>query len=585
MTHVFNDPVNFREEMIEGYVAAFGRHLRRVPDASGVMANGAPAPDKVAVVVGGGSGHYPAFYGLVGEGMASGAVIGDIFTSPSGEQAYRVAKAVDGGAGVLFTFGNYSGDVMNFAMAETRLRAEGIDARTVLVTDDVLAAPKTQAEKRRGIAGGFYVFKSAGASAARGDGLATVEALARRANSRVRTVGVAFDGCTFPGRTEPLFTVDPGRMEVGLGIHGEPGVRTSERLSAREIAKLLVDSILADAPPDAGSRAAVLVNGLGSTKYEELFVLYQGIAPLLKQAGIETHEPQIGEFVTSLDMAGCSLTLFWLDDELQALHDAPASSPAFTRYGPGGTQTASSVGSTAAGTANASLSASARASVSAATHQTEEAGTAGEAGRIVQEALRAALATIEEREEELGRLDAAAGDGDHGAGMARGFRAAVGAAEDSLTARQTLVRGGTAFMNTAGGASGALVGAGMAAVGGALPADDDAIDALVVGRALTEGVATIERLGGAKPGDKTLLDTLDPFVRAYRAAAESGASTADAWTAALPEAERGMHSTVDMISKLGRASRLGERSRGHQDPGATSMYYVLSAVGEVLSGR
>ncbi|MEA2530868.1 MAG: D-erythrulose 4-kinase, partial [Thermomicrobiales bacterium] len=249
MTHVFNDPVNFREEMIEGYVAAFGRHLRRVPDASGVMANGAPAPDKVAVVVGGGSGHYPAFYGLVGEGMASGAVIGDIFTSPSGEQAYRVAKAVDGGAGVLFTFGNYSGDVMNFAMAETRLRAEGIDARTVLVTDDVLAAPKTQAEKRRGIAGGFYVFKSAGASAARGDGLATVEALTRRANSRVRTVGVAFDGCTFPGRTEPLFTVDPGRMEVGLGIHGEPGVRTSERLSAREIAKLLVDSILADAPP------------------------------------------------------------------------------------------------------------------------------------------------------------------------------------------------------------------------------------------------------------------------------------------------------------------------------------------------
>src|SRR5262245_19508913 len=204
--------------MIDGYVAAFGRYLRRVPDASGVMANGAPADGRVAVIVGGGSGHYPAFYGLVGQGMASAAVIGDIFTSPSGEQAYRVAKAVDGGAGVLFTFGNYSGDVLNFGMAEMRLRAEGIDARTVLVTDDVLAAPPSEADKRRGIAGGFYVFKTAGASAARGDDLATVEALTRHANGRVRTVGIAFAGCTFPGRTEPLFTVEPGRMEVGLGI-------------------------------------------------------------------------------------------------------------------------------------------------------------------------------------------------------------------------------------------------------------------------------------------------------------------------------------------------------------------------------
>ncbi len=577
MTHVFNDPVNFREEMIEGYAAAFARYLRRVPHASGVMANSAPSQGRVAVIVGGGSGHYPAFYGLVGEGMASAAVIGDIFTSPSGEQAYRVAKAVDGGAGLLFTFGNYSGDVLNFGMAETRLRSEGIDARTVLVTDDVLAAPKSEAEKRRGIAGGFYVFKTAGASAARGDDLATVEALTRRANSRVRTVGVAFAGCTFPGRSDPLFTVDPGRMEVGLGIHGEPGVRTSERLPASEIAKLLVESIMADAPSGAGSRAAVLVNGLGATKYEELFVLYHGIVPHLSRAGIETHEPQIGEFVTSLDMAGCSLTLFWLDDDLQALHDAPAASPAFTRFGPGGTSTTST-------SATAPLSAPVTVSASTTTAHGDDTGAAGEAGRLAQKALQAALAEIELHEKELGDLDAAAGDGDHGAGMARGFRAAVGAAADGLTARQTLTRGGNAFMNTAGGASGALVGACLTAIGGALPEDDHAIDALVVGHALAEGSATIARLGGAKSGDKTLLDTLDPFISAYRAAAERGASTADAWQAALPAAESGMRSTAGMVSKLGRASRLGERSRGHQDPGATSMFYVLRAVGTVLSG-
>jgi dihydroxyacetone kinase len=465
--------------------------------------------------------------------------------------------------------------VLNFGMAETRLRSEGIDARTVLVTDDVLAAPPSEAEKRRGIAGGFYVFKTAGASAARGDDLATVETLTRRANSRVRTVGVAFAGCTFPGRTEPLFTVDPGRMEVGLGIHGEPGVRTSERLPAREIAKLLVESILADAPPDAGSRAAVLVNGLGATKYEELFVLYHGIAPLLNQAGVETHEPQIGEFVTSLDMAGCSLTLFWLDDDLQSLHDAPAASPAFTRFGLPGTST------TRSGAA-ASTSAPARETAAATDRPAEDVGASAEAGRLAREALRAALAAIELHEHELGDLDAAAGDGDHGAGMARGFRAAVAAAEDGLTARQTLTRAGNAFMNTAGGASGALVGACLTAIGGALPTDDDAIDALVVGHALAEGAATIARLGGATPGDKTLLDSLDPFIHAYRAAAETGLSTADAWNAALPAAETGMRATAGMVSKLGRASRLGERSRGHQDPGATSIFYVLRAVGEVL---
>src|SRR5215218_3364400 len=241
MTNVLNNPRDFREEMIDGYVTAYDRYLRRVPGASGVIAAGAPAQGNVSVIVGGGSGHYPAFFGLVGAGMPAAAVIGDIFTSPSGEQAYRVGKAADGGAGLLFTFGNYSGDVINFGMAEERLRADGIDCRTVLVTDDVLSAPPSEVDRRRGIAGGFYVFKTAGASAARGDDLAMVERYASHANDRVRTVGVAFAGCTLPGQSEPLFTVEPGRMEVGLGIHGEAGVRTSDRVPASELAALLIE--------------------------------------------------------------------------------------------------------------------------------------------------------------------------------------------------------------------------------------------------------------------------------------------------------------------------------------------------------
>src|SRR5262245_4965670 len=392
---MLNEAASFREEMISGYCAAYARYLRRVPGASGVIANGAPAPGRVSVVVGGGSGHYPAVYGLVGQGLGSAAAIGDIFTSPSGEQCYRVAKAVDGGAGVLFSFGNYSGDVMNFGMAETRLRADGIDARTVLVTDDVLSAAVNEADRRRGIAGGFFVFKSAGAAAARGESLDRVEALARHANSRVRTAGVAFAGCTVPGQEEPLFTVAPGLMEIGLGIHGEPGVRVAEQMPTRAIADLLVETLLAEAPQDAGPEVAVIVNGLGGTKYEELFVFYNDVALLLKQAGLAPYNPLIGEFVTSLDMTGMSLSLFWLDDELKSLLDATAVTPAFTSIGPDVTQARESA------TSRADTSVASAAEASAPSDEDE---IGADAGRRSRAALRQALVDIQAAEAELARL-------------------------------------------------------------------------------------------------------------------------------------------------------------------------------------
>ncbi len=331
MTKLFNDPTDFKEEVLDGYTRAYTRYLRRVPDATAVMALDAPKPGKVSVLIGGGSGHYPIMLGYVGKGMADVSVVGDVFTSPSGEMVYRATKAVDGGAGVLYTYGNYSGDILNFGMAEMRCQAEGIDVRTVTVTDDVSSAPPDEIEERRGIAGDFYVFKVAGASAARGDSIDDVEALTRLANARTRSFGVAFGGCTLPGQKEPLFTVDPGKMELGLGLHGEPGISSSEMLPAREVARLMVETILKDTPTDAGNRVAVLVNGLGCTKYEELFVLYRDIHTHLENAGLALHDPYIGEFATSLDMAGCSLTLMWLGDELQELHDAPAETPAFTR--------------------------------------------------------------------------------------------------------------------------------------------------------------------------------------------------------------------------------------------------------------
>jgi dihydroxyacetone kinase len=577
MKRLLNEASTFREEMISGYAAAYARYLRRVPGASGVIANGIPARGRVSVVVGGGSGHYPAFYGLVGQGIASGAAIGDIFTSPSGEQCYRVGKAVDGGAGILFTFGNYSGDVMNFGMAETRLRAEGIDARTVLVTDDVLSASPEEADRRRGIAGGFYVFKSAGAAAARGDSIADVEALTRHANARVRTAGVGFAGCTVPGQAEPLFTVEAGKLEVGLGIHGEQGVRVEEHPPASELAAMLVDILLAETPPGAGSEAAVLVNGLGGTKYEEMFVFYNDVAKLLGRAGVQPYTPMIGEFVTSLDMPGMSLSLFWLDDDLKPLIDATAASPAFTSIGPD---------VAALRTPNGDEAATASPAESSATAAEEEEAPGGEMGERARAALRRALAAMQEKEGELGRLDAAAGDGDHGAGMVRGMRAAVDAIEGGGgNARSSFTRGGIAFQNAAGGASGALVGAWLIAIGNALPADDAGVDAAALATAMADAQATLQRLGQAQPGDKTMIDTLAPFSDALEAAAADGASLPGAWTAALPAAKAGMEATTDMVSKRGRASRLGERSRGTPDAGATSMYYVLQAFGEGFAGE
>ena len=332
MTYVYNAERGFKDELLDGLTAAYGRYLRRVPGASAVMSVDAPTPGQVSVIIGGGSGHYPAFAGLVGPGLCHGAVVGEVFTSPSSVQALRTIRALDGGAGVLMTFGNYSGDVMHFGLAAEQARAVGIDTRIVLVTDDVASAPADRRSDRRGIAGTFFVFRCGAAAARAGADLDTVERIARRANDRTRSFGVAFAGCTFPGRSEPLFRVEPGTIALGLGIHGEPGIQTIDWLPAEQLAEVLLEPLLAERPPDA-RRAAVLVNGLGSTKYEELFVLYRSIDRSLAAAGVEVVDPEVGEFVTSLDMAGCSLTLCWLDEELEPLLRAPAAAPGYRTGG------------------------------------------------------------------------------------------------------------------------------------------------------------------------------------------------------------------------------------------------------------
>lgn len=567
MTRLFDDPATFSDDALDGFADAYAGFVSRVP--GGVIRADAPPAAKVAVVIGGGSGHYPAFCGVVGPGLADAAVVGNIFTSPSTEAVLSVARAADSGAGILFSFGNYAGDVMNFGVAREQLRAEEFDVRTVLVTDDIASAPPTEAAKRRGIAGDFVVFKIAGAAAEAGYDLDGVERVALRANEHTRTLGVAFDGCTMPGQDGPLFAVPAGAMGVGLGIHGEAGVGEEPMPSAAELAKRLVDGVLAERPAGV-ERVAAILNGLGTTKYEELFVVWRTAARLLAEAGLTVVEPEISELVTSLDMAGCSLTLTWLDDELEALWAAPANSPGYRKGA-------------------SSFTRAAQRRVAAAVIASEEPPPGSVesracAGTVVL-AFEAISATMAAHERELGELDAIAGDGDHGRGMVRGAAASLVAARRACDAGAgagtTLSRAGTEWAARAGGTSGVLWGAALVALGRVV-GDSSAPSAVDMGAALQASRTELERLGKATLGDKTMLDVLIPFADAFSSAAARGSDLVNGWREASDVARDAAESTASLTPKVGRARPLAARSVGHRDPGAVSLSLAIDAVGTTI---
>ena len=571
MTRLYDDPASFTDDMVAGFVAANRRYVRAVP--GGVVRASRARRGKVAVVTGGGSGHYPAFCGVVGPGFADGAVIGNIFTSPSAEDAYSVARAADTGAGVVFSFGNYAGDNMNFGLAVERLQREGVRAHNVVVTDDVASAPPDEVAKRRGVAGDFVVFKVASAAAENGYDFDEVVRVAEHANDRTRSLGVAFDGCTLPGQDEALFHVPDGKMGLGLGIHGEPGVQERDMPSASELARILVDGILAEAPQDGG-RAAVILNGLGATKYEELFVVWKTASRLLAEAGIELVEPDVGELVTSLDMAGCSLTVTWLDSELEELWTMPADTPAYRK------------GNLAPAEADAEAGVAPE-TVIPAQPAAEVAGPEGQAtAAVVVRALRSAAGVLREAEGELGRMDAVAGDGDHGRGMTRGSAAATEAAEataaDGAGPAAVLRAAGDAWASKAGGTSGVLWCVALRSFCDALPDDRPATAADLVSGA-SAALAAVQRLGRAEPGDKTLVDAFIPFVEVLRESVDSGSAGADAWARAAQKATSAAEGTAGLRPRTGRARPLAERSVGTADPGATSLALVLNRISTVLA--
>ena len=580
MTRLFNEPAAFADEMLEGFVAAHANLVRRVPGGV-VRSNPAPA-GKVAVVVGGGSGHYPAFAGLVGPGMADGAALGNIFASPSARQVCSVASAASRGAGVLLCFGNYAGDVLHFGQAANLLNDNGIPAVTLAVTDDISSAGTDEIEKRRGVAGDLAVFKVAAAAADTGLSLDEVYRVASHANDRTRSLGVAFSGCTLPGADKALFTVPAGRMAVGMGVHGEPGTSETAVPSADGLAELLVTTLLRDVPADVadvrGARVGLILNGLGTVKYEELYVVYRRIAQLLQGEGIVTVEPEVGEFVTSYDMAGVSLTLFWLDDELEAYWKAPAHSPAYRKGD------LAAAGSTAAAHAEPVTTST---PAQAEQHEPPAGEASRDAARTVLNALTAIRDTIDDNVEALGDIDAVAGDGDHGIGMQRGAHAAVDAAAAALGrgagAGSVLVAGADAWADRAGGTSGALWGLGLHVLGSVI-GDRDKPDARTVSDGIAAALRNIQKVGKAGIGDKTLVDVLAPASDTLTATVAGGQGLAAAFRSAAEVADKAAQATADLLPKVGRARPLAEKSLGTPDAGAVSMALAFSAVSRVLEG-
>ena len=328
MKKILNDPFAYVDEMLEGLCLAHPEYYRRLGPEGRVIARAVgPVKGKVGIVSGGGSGHLPVFTGYVGKGLLDACAIGDVFSSPSAEQMAEAMRAANGGAGVLRLYGNYGGDNMNFDMAGEMLEMEGIASTTVRVADDVASGPPEERGKRRGVAGLVYAYKLAGAKAESRAPLDQVTAVAEKAVDACRSIGVALTPCTVPSVGRPTFEIGDSEMEIGMGIHGEPGVQRGPLRPADAIAEEMVRRLLADMPLSSGDKISLLVNSLGATPHEELYVVYRYVAKRLKELGIQIVMPLVGRYATSMEMVGMSVTFCKLDEELESLLKAPCDCP------------------------------------------------------------------------------------------------------------------------------------------------------------------------------------------------------------------------------------------------------------------
>lgn len=577
MQRFINDPDDLVDETVAGFLKAHRDLVRKDPmNPRVVVSRFAPQEGKVGIVTGGGSGHEPAFIGYTGRNMVDAIAVGELFSSPTAKSFADAIRAADGGAGVAVLYGNYAGDNMNVRMASEMVTPEGIEVATVVANDDVCSAPLAERAKRRGVAGEIFMWKIGGAKAALGGSLAEVQAVAQKAVDACRSVGVGLGPCTLPAVGHPNFEIEPGMMEVGIGHHGEPGARVEQLKTADQVADDMLQIVLDDHGLREGTEVAVLVSGLGATPVNELYVLYDRIEIGLEAKGLKVHRAFVGNYFTSLEMIGATLTVMALDDELKTLLDVECASPAMSVTG----AATPPVGALKTPRKRAAVAAAAGAEhLRAPEASTSPVVALAQASVIVEEL----AAVVVANKAHLSEIDGLIGDGDHGINMAKGFgRAAERISGEAMPLDAAFTVLSDVLMSEIGGSMGPLYGfmfQNMAlAVEGRAALDAEGFSVM-----LNAGLAGVSATGAAKVGDKTLIDCFVPAVAAFDAAKAQG--FAPALVAMAEAAERGRDSTVDLVAKLGRAARLGERSRGVPDAGATSCCLILTELGKSFASR
>ena len=546
MKKFINAPDSFVDEALEGIVMAHEDKVMLYPADSRVVmrARRDLQGNKVGIVTGGGFGHLPVFLGYVGKGLADSCAVGNVFSSPSSMQIFHAMQAADSGKGVLQLFGCYQGDKMNFQMARMMAEREGIPCETVIVSDDIAAAPLEQRQMRRGIAGIMFAYKIAGACAETGADLKTVAAAAKKAADATRTFGVSLSSCTIPAVGRPNFSINEGKMEIGMGIHGEPGLEESDILTADETAELLFRRILEDNPCPKGSSIAVLVNGLGATPLEELYILYRRVAQLCAEYGIRVHRAYVGEFATSLEMAGASISVMKLDEELISLLDAPCDSPFFLQ-----TQA----------------------------ERRERMFTV----ENLKEFLKQASLGIADAKDMLTQLDAQAGDGDLGVNMEQGFKAVAEAVETEQpeSLQETFFVSAVAINSAAPSTLGTILSVAMQSFSNDCTGLTD-IDQARFAEMLHHASDQMTGMGGAKRGDKTILDSLCPYAEYLTEHEGPGI-----WRDAAEKAEEAAQATAQLVPRIGRARMYGERGKGVCDGGAVLFAVIVGLLADYLENR
>lgn len=569
MKKFINRPESAVEEMLQG-MTVLNPGLDRLPGHRVMFrADAEQIRDKrVAIISGGGSGHEPAHAGYIGEGMLSAGVAGEVFTSPDTDSIFAAIKAVAGKPGALLVVKNYTGDRLNFGLAAEMARSEGISVEMIIVDDDVALNGTGAATGARGLAGTIFVHKLVGAAAAEGKTLTDLATLGKAAVRSLGTMGVSFSAGISPAVGKPSFELDEDEMELGLGIHGEPGVTRTKLQPADQLTETLLTRILKDRNFGAQKRIAVLINNLGATTEMELAIVARHTTLFLDRSGFTLERLYAGTFLSSLDMAGISISVLGLNDEWLRWLDAPTTAPAWPnaakqRPRPVNLQSAPPAGVDMAFTARENPE--------------------SHLGKNVERAIKAACQALFQAEPQLTELDRITGDGDLGASMKRASIAMKEAIPsyplNDISA--TLKALGHTLRHELGGSSGPLYGVLFLRAGNVLE-NSSRIGLAEWVTAFDEGCRAISELGGAKPGDRTMLDAFDPFLKTLK---EAGTGTPrEALLAAVNEAQRGAEATAQMKPRLGRSSYLQDRVLGHPDPGAIAVAIWLRAIADAVIG-